>query len=146
MTFEHKFSTRHPIYWVIAPTAIFFGVPIALGFGILIMNNGIEFGPLLALAVGLAFSAAGLSCLYRIIFPKEYTTIISNEMIICKTNNDITYQVKKEDIEMITISEGDIDSVFIEMKSSERIRFPFTSWVNLSTFREELVMCEYPVD
>ncbi len=76
MTSEHKVSTRHSTYWVIAPVAIFFGALIALGFGAIISDDGLEWGPLFALTVGLVFSAVGLNCIYRIIFPKEFTTII----------------------------------------------------------------------
>ncbi|RZB31677.1 MAG: hypothetical protein SRB2_04646 [Desulfobacteraceae bacterium Eth-SRB2] len=67
-------------------------------------------------------------------------------MITCITNDDVTYQVNKEDIKKITISIGDVDVVYIKMKSNKEVRFPFTSWVNLSLFREELMMCKYPVE
>ncbi len=143
MTFEQKYSTREPVYWLIGPILTIFGVPLAFGFGTIIIEEGVEFGPLLALTVGLAFSAAGLFCTYRLIFPKEFTTIISNEMIICKTNGDITYQVKKEDIGMISIPNDQDFSIFIQMHCGDKIRFPFS--VNYTTFREELMMCKYPV-
>ena len=146
MTFEHKDSTRNPMNWIIAPIAIVFGAFIALGLGGIITGDGFEWGNLLAYVVGFAFLAVGLMCIYGIIFPKEYTTIISNEMIICKTNDDITYQVKKNDIKMISICTGDMDIVNVEMKSSEISSFPFTGMMNLSTFREELIMYDYPVD
>ena len=146
MTFKHKVSTRHPMDWVMGPVAIFFGALIALGFGVFIIDDGFEWGVLLALTISLASIAVGLNCIYRIIVPKEYTTIISDDMIICKTNDDITYQVKKEDIKMISIYEGHIDSVYIEMKSNEKSPFPFAGRLNLSTFREELLLYEYPVD
>jgi len=146
MAFEHKYSTRHPIYWVIAVVATPFGGLFALGFGVLIIVDGFEWGPLLALIVGLAFVGAGLFTGYRIIFPQEFATIISKEMITCKTNGKITYQVNKEDIKMVSISGMDNDKVCVEMKNNENNTVPVAGFVELSTFLEELKMHGYPVD
>ena len=117
MTFENKTSTRHLSSWLVATIATSLGVPIALMFGIGMIYDGFDFGSFFALTIGIVFLCAGMASVYGIIFPKELTRIVSSEMIICKSNGNITYQIKKEDIKEIFVFEGDVDAVDIEMKN-----------------------------
>lgn len=146
MTFENKISTGNPLSWLVAAIAISLGVPITLMFGIGMIYDGFDFGPLFALTIGIAFLCAGLASIYGIIFPKELTRIVSREMIMCKSNGNITYQIKNEDIKKIFIFEGDVDSVDIEMKNNEIIHFPDNYLMGTSRFRGELKMCGYPMN
>lgn len=145
MSFVHKRSTRHPLNWFFAVITTFLGIPITLFFGIGIIYDGIDFGPLLGLTLGLGFSAAGLYLIYLIMVPKEFTRIISNEMIVCKLNGVVTHQFKKEDIKMIYIHSGETGSVDIEMKNNETLGLPDNYFMNLASFRQELMMCGYRV-
>jgi len=146
MIFENKISTGNLLSWLVAAIATSLGVPITLMFGIGMIYDGFDFGSLFALTIGIVFLYAGMASIYGIIFPKELTRIVSSEMVICKSNGNITYQIKKEDIKKIFVFEGDVDSVDIEMKNNERIHFPDNYLMGTSRFRCELKMCEYPMN
>jgi hypothetical protein len=145
MTFEHKISTRHPKYWILAVITTFLGVPIAFVCGIVMISGDGDRGALMPFLIGLMFSAFGLFYIYRIIFPKEFTRIISNEMIVCKMDENITHQFNKKDINMIFIQDGETESVHISLKNNEELKFPPKYYMDLTTFRKELMMNEYPV-
>jgi hypothetical protein len=122
-------------------------VPIFFIFGIVdIIYSGICFKSLLASIVGLSFLAVGLFQIRAVIIPKQYTRIVSDEMIVCKTNGVITQQFKKEDIKMIHINYGENDSVDIEMKNNETLELPYDYLMSLKSFSQELMMCGYQVD
>jgi len=104
MSFEHKRSSRHPINWLIAVIATFLGVPITFFCGIGIIYDSISFGPLLGLLVGISFSITGMFFIYRIIVTKEFTRVVSKEMIVFKSNGVATHHFIKDDIEMIDIT------------------------------------------
>ena len=58
--FEHTFSTRALVYWIVGPSFTIFGVPFALGLSVMVIQEGARFEPLFGLMVTLVFSAAGL--------------------------------------------------------------------------------------
>jgi hypothetical protein len=147
MSFIHKRSTRSPSEWIIGVIATLLGVPILFIFGIAdIIYSGISLKSFLALIVGFPFLAAGLFELHAIIIPKRYTRIVSDVMIVCKTNGVITHQCKKEDIKKIHLNYGENDSVDIEMKNNEILELPCDYFMGLKSFSQELMMCGYQVD
>lgn len=145
MSFEHKRSTRHPLNWLLALITTLLGVPITLFFGIGIIYDGIGFGPLLALTVGILFSITGIYFIYLIIVSKELTRVVSKEMIVFKSNGVITHQFIKDDIEMINITMDEIVSIEFKMKNNETLRLPGYYYYNIAAFRNELMLCGYPV-
>lgn len=115
-------------------------------FGTGIKYDGLSSGPFLGFLVGLLFLAYGLYHLFRIVVPKEFIRIISNESIICKSNGNMIHKFDKEDIGMIFINDqGDDIRVHIGLKSGKEVKFPGSYLMSLSTLREELVACKYPV-
>lgn len=145
MSFIHKRSTRHPSEWFVGAIFTILGVPVFFIFGIVgIIYSGIGFN-ILALVIGFLFLVLGLLHVREIIFPKQYTRIVSDEMIICKTNGVITQQFKKEDIKTIHINHGENDSVNIQMNNNETIELPYNYLMSLKSFSQELMMSGYQV-
>ncbi len=147
MSFIHKISTRSPLKLFIGVVFTLLGVPILFIFGIVdIIYSGISLKSFVGLIVGLPFLATGLFHIHATIIPKRYMRIVSDVMILCKTNGVITQQFKKEDIKMIHFNYGENDSVDIEMKNNEILELPCDYFMGLKSFSQELMLCGYQVD
>ena len=143
MSFEHKTSTRSPIRWILAAFMLFIGVPTTLIFGYGLVYLG--YLELLPLAGGIIFSFIGFALIYQIIYPSTYKRKISKEMITCNINEKITYQVKREDVELVYIFDGENYSVRILKKNKEEEILPAIFYMDFKTLQKELMMCNYPV-
>jgi hypothetical protein len=146
MSFVHNISTRSVLKWFIGVIFTLLGVPVFFIFGVIgIIYSGIGFN-ILALVIGLLFLVVGLSQIHAIIRPRKYTRIVSDDMIICKTNGVITQQFNKENIKTIHINHGENDSVDIEMKNNTTIQLPDDYLMSIRSFSQELMMCRYQVN
>ena len=138
-------SNRNPRNWFAAAMMTVLGLPITLIIGIFIYNGDFDLllGLILGLIVGLSFLAVGTYLFYLIIVAKEFTRIVSTEMIICKSNGVVTHQLKKEDIKTIEIWSQSTQSVNIRMRNNGTLKLNHNYWMNLASFYQELMMCGY---
>jgi len=142
MNFVNKMSNRNPRNWFAAAMMTVLGLPLTLIMGIDIIYNG-DFDFLLGLIVGLSFLAVGTYLFYLIIVAKEFTRIVSTEMIICKSNGVVIHQFKKEDIKTIEIWSQSTQSVKFRMRNNGTLKLNHNYWMNLASFYQELMMCGY---
>lgn len=120
MTYSYKYSTRHWSYWLAAILSNLIGWPVVIMFGIGGYTEGFEGGILFAFSIGVVFIVCGAFFIYRIKNETMYEGMVSAERIICKKNDEITYEVSRGDVDHIAMSLVDFDSIYIYLKNNKR--------------------------
>jgi hypothetical protein len=117
-----------------------------LFFGMGIIFDGIGFGPLFGLTIGFSFSITAIYFIHQLVFLKEFTRVVSKEIIVFKSNEVITHQFKKDDIEMIHIDMHEMPYIEFQMKTNKKIILSGHYTFNVAALRKELMLYGYPVD
>ena len=73
-----------------------------------------------AFFIGIWFLIGGVCFVYKILNEVTYEGIVTGEKIVCKKNGLITYEINKEDIDTISLSLGDFDSIYLNLKDKNR--------------------------
>lgn len=145
MAYSYKYDTRNWTYWAAAIASNLLGWPIVIMFGIYGYMEGFKGGPMFAFFIGIWFLIGGFFFIYKIMYPTTYEAVVTDEKIICRKNGEITCEVNKDDIDSISLSLGDFDSIYINLKNNGRHEVGVYFVMDFHPFRKELEQLGYQI-
>ena len=143
--FVHRHTTRMIPLLVLALLFACAGIVILAGAIYLTAWKGWETGRIVMFLAGGMMAFGGIYYVIRYFFPLEMVSEITDERIVCRRNGTVRFDIRRDDMRVVEISVGSIETLYVEMKDGRRIRIPPAYFWDFEKLHQHLRLCDYRV-